>query len=129
MRKHTDLQYAKALYAVVSKTQGKQVSKIADSFILLLQRDGALSRIKRILGAYESYSEIKEKRSPVSILTRYALDAKTKKMISAVFGKERTVMETVNERLSGGFRITDNDRIYDATLDTQLNKLYNGLLK
>jgi F-type H+-transporting ATPase subunit delta len=127
MKKHTVKQYAGALYEVSRGASGKALDRIIGAFVDLVRRDRMISKAGQIADAFESISEEREGRSPISVTARAALDARTKKALLAAFGEERTIAEAADAGLLGGFLVRDGDTVYDATLNTRLRNLHTHL--
>jgi len=123
MTKNTNRQYAKALFEATKNLKGEKLYKVLEKFAGILARDHKLKQSKNIIREFVKYIKIGEGIKEIQITTARELDIKTINKIKDVFGNNVEATVSIDPSLLGGVRIRTEDKILDASLQTQLLKL------
>lgn len=123
MSKDSAKDYAIALWRATQNADEKQIKEVVKNLSVCLSVNHNLKMSKQIIKEFIAYE--KEQNGIVDIKIRSAreLDQKTVKQIKLVFGENVESVEAVDKDLIGGLIIQMKDKILDASIKTQLNKL------
>ena len=128
MKKFTPKDYAVALYRTTRQLEGEPLTKAIKEFVLLLVKKRKFKQAKKITEEFLRYAKKEEGIVDVEITTARKLDKTVIAAIKEVFGKNVEATEKIDETLLGGFIAKTEDKIFDASLKTQLNKLKQSLI-
>lgn len=121
--KTTNKQYAKALYTAVKDLKGEKLYQALEKFAAILARAHKLKQSNNIISEFVKYYKAGEGIKEIKITAARDLDEKTLKKIKAIFGENVEAEVNVDPKLLGGVKIRTEDKILDASLQTQLFKL------
>lgn len=124
--KQNNQQYAMAFYQACQGLAGKELSGVINEFVKLLIKEHKLKSVDKIVAEFVSYAKKQEGIMDIAISTARELDKKVMAEITKVFGAQTTSQEKIDQDLLGGIIIKTDEVIFDASLQTQLNKLKNA---
>jgi len=129
-RKKSNNQYAVALFHAVEGLRGEKLGKALQAFAELLVRDHKLKRANKIIEEFVKYGKKQSGIVEIEIISAKELDSHTLAHIKSSFGKKEKVesVEKIDKSLLGGVKVKLEDKIVDASLKTQLNKLKQSLI-
>ena len=127
MKKNSNKQYAQALYEVTAGLTGKNLEQTLENFVLLLARDRKLSQASSIIKEFINYADKLAGIVKIEITTAGKISEELIEKIKKHFGANVTAETKVNPSILVGIKIFTNDKIFDASLPTQLLKLKNKL--
>jgi len=129
MRKISPKQYALSLYE--SLAENKDQGKIMENFLALVSYNKDWKNLSKIISSFEAIYDAKEGLIEAKVESVRDLSASLKKQIIAWLkareNKEIILKESINQDLLGGFKISYQDTVVDASLKTQLQNLKNIL--
>lgn len=117
----------KILYELTKDVSAKEMDKIVKQFILFLKQEQMLSKIKYIMDEFVSYTKEKQGIVKLDITSARDLSKSELDKICKHFGQKVETEVKIDETLLGGVVIKDKNRILDASLKTQLQKLKRQL--
>lgn len=120
---NTNLDYAIALYETTKNLNEKQLGEALKAFVEMLYRKGKLKRASSIIEAYISYAKKQEGIVDIEITTARPLDPKTLAAIEKAFGEKVESTQRVDSSILGGMKVQTGEKIFDASLRTQLERL------
>jgi F-type H+-transporting ATPase subunit delta len=127
-KKVSNKQLAVGLYEAVQGVKSADLSKILANFIDLLYRKRKLRKSEFIINEYIRYSKLKEGINEIEITSARELDDKVVNAIKKIFGAKTEATVKTDGKLIGGIKIRTEDRILDASIRTQLNKLKQAII-
>jgi len=128
MRKTTTKDYAVALYEVVKGLKGGALDQAVHEFVALLVKQRKLKQAEKITNEFIRYAKKQEGIVGVELTTARKLDKTAFTTIKQAFGENVEAIEKIDESLLGGFIAKTEDKIFDASLKTQLTKLKQALI-
>lgn len=135
MKRLTPKKYARALYELLQAAPGeKERERIIVDFLSVIAANRATGELDAIVAALgDIYDEAAGIVQGVLVTARKleAADiAAIKKKVAAAVGKETAELESViDATVLGGFKAIFSDRIVDASVKGQLNRLRQELLQ
>lgn len=125
--------YATALYDSAESKKGKELQQVVDNFIVQLQSRHQMHMIPMVLEELQSIYFAKTDKVAVRVASKEKLDtavlSKIKIMVKNNTDKTPEITEEIDEAMLGGVAIKYEDKLVDLTLDNQLKKLSNQLIK
>ena len=125
MKKNSPKDYAIALYQITKELSGKALNEAIVEFVKLLAGKQKLKQAEKIIAEFVAYAKKQEGIQDIAITSAHKLDAKTTEAITAAFGNQVEATHAIDESLLGGFIVKIEDKIFDASLKTQLVRLKN----
>lgn len=125
---------AQAIYlATKDKTQAEQ-SLFFKKVVQFLSRKRLLQESKDILLRLEKIINKEEERVVAKVLSKNILSVETKKEIiksltKRYSAKEVILLENLDTKLLGGFKIEVNNEVIDLTIKNKISKLQEYLIK
>jgi len=129
MKKNSNKTYSKALYKAAEGLKGKDLEKILGNFILILARARKLKQAEKIIEEFKKYAKKQEGILEIKIISARKISDDLAEKIGKAFGKKVEITKEVDENLFGGFIVKTEDKIFDASVKTQLNNLKQRLIK
>lgn len=129
MKKNSNKTYSKALYKAAEGLKGKDLEKILGNFILILARARKLKQAEKIIEEFKKYAKKQEGILEIKIISARKISDDLAEKIGKAFGKKVEITKEVDENLLGGFIVKTEDKIFDASVKTQLNNLKQRLIK
>lgn len=109
-----------------------KVSPLVERFIALMARKGRSSALPSIVEAFEDLLDRMRKITPATITTAVELDAEQRARLEAqlahMSGQTIRPDYRIDESLIGGFRALFEDRMIDASVRHQLDRLREALI-
>lgn len=128
MKKHSNRQFAKALYEVTEGLPKNDIPEVIRNFLMMLQKNNKLKKIEHIIEEFIQYSKKQAGIQDIEIESARKLDQPTLDKIKKLFGEKSEISEKINKDLLGGVKIKIDDLVYDASLQKQLIKLKEKLI-
>jgi len=129
MRKISPRQYALSLYE--SLAESKDHVNIMENFLALVSYNKDWKNLSKIISSFETIYNEKEGLIEAKVESVRELSNSLKKQIITWLkereNKEIILKEKINQNLLGGFKISYQDTVVDASLKTQLQNLQNIL--
>jgi len=122
-KKMSNRQYAQALYEVTVDLKGEDLKHAITEFVRILVRDHKLRQGENIIAEFVKYSKKQAGEVEIEVTSARELDKTTLEKIKKIFGDKVEAVTKVDKSLLGGVSVKLEDRILDASLKTQLNKL------
>lgn len=118
--------YAKALAEVLAKKPASAQEALAwqSNFVKLLVKTGQEKKAKEILNLAEEMLLTKQGKNKITFETARKMTANQKKLIEGFAKEGDLTKEKINSELIGGIKIIiNNNRQFDASLQSKLNKI------
>ncbi|MCX6747376.1 MAG: F0F1 ATP synthase subunit delta [Candidatus Nomurabacteria bacterium] len=125
---------AQAIYLELKGKTEADMEKSLKKVVQFLSRKKLLSKSTLVLDALERLVNKEDERVVARISTAISLNPESKKHITHTLGqrykvKEVELVERVDERLIGGFKIQIDDEVIDLTLKNKIKKLQEHLTR
>lgn len=127
MKKNSNKQYAQALHEVTAGLTEKNLEQALENFVLLLARDRKLKQAGNIIKEFIDYADKLAGIVKIEITTAEKISEELLEKIKKHFGTKVTAETKIDPSIIGGVKIFMGDKIFDASLQTQLLKFKNGL--
>lgn len=103
-------------------------------FAKYMERKGLISQTPRILDAYRELYDEKHSIVEAEVRTQHRMSEATKTNLRSALKKrynvnEAHILELLDERLIGGFKIKIGDEVYDGSVKGRLETLRRELVK
>lgn len=122
-KKISNKQLAIALYEATKGLVASDLKKALVEFVAILARERKLKKADYIIAEYVKYAKVQDGVRQIEITSARELDDKVLNHIKKAFGDKVEAEVKVDASLLGGVRVKTDDKILDASLRTQLNKL------
>ena len=125
---------AHAIYISTKDKNSSEQSQLFSKITKFLYRKRLLSQAPDILSRLDKIIDKENERIVVTISSKESLHENIKKEIAQIL-KERygvkkvLLLENLNEKLLGGFKIEVGDEVIDLTLKNKINRLQEYLTK
>lgn len=123
MNKLTPRQYGKILYELTKDLSKKDLEKAVKTFFDFVVHDQAVKKIEAIMKEYTVYARKQEGEEDVTVISAFPLTQEIIKEIKKKFGEKITLNHEEDTTLLGGLIIKTEDKIFDASLRGQLQKM------
>lgn len=123
MNKLTPRQYGKILYELTKDLSKKDLEKAVKDFFDFVVRDQAVKKIDAIVEEYTVYARKQEGEEDVTVVSAFPLTQDIIKEIKNKFGEKININHEEDSTLLGGLIIKTEDKIFDASLRGQLQKM------
>lgn len=120
-------QYGKILYELTKDAKGKELDEITREFMLFLKKEQMMSKINYILDEFTEYAKDQSGIARLKITSARQLSKTELEKITKQFGDKVETELSVDESLLGGVVIKQKNKILDASVRTQLQRLKNHL--
>ncbi|MEK7189925.1 MAG: ATP synthase F1 subunit delta [Patescibacteria group bacterium] len=127
MKKNSNKQYAQALHEVTIGLTGKNLEQVLENFVLLLARDRKLKQANNIIKEFIDYADKLAGIVKIEITTAEKISGELLEKIKKHFGTKVSAESKIDHSILGGVKILAGDKIFDASLSTQLLKFKNRL--
>jgi F-type H+-transporting ATPase subunit delta len=131
MRNIKPKKYAISLYETLYEAEKGKVPELIKSFIALLIRNQDLHKADKIIKAFTTYADIKEKRVEVTLYSAHHLHAGLKELVieqlKKSLNKDITVQEAVDPSLIGGLILKYDDVVVDGSIKKRIELLAQSL--
>lgn len=127
MKRLSNKQYAQALYEITTGLTGKNLEQALENFVLLLARDRKLKQANNIIKEFIDYADKLAGIVKIEITTAGKISGELLEKIKKHFGAKVSAETKIDSGILGGIKILAGDKIFDASLQTQLLKFKNGL--
>lgn len=127
MAKDNYKQYAKAFFDLMAESKPEHHTKNVNAFINLLAKHQKLKQAPLIINEFERLSKKAAGIVTLNIVSAHALGTKALEQIKKMFGSNVEETVSVDPSLLGGVKIQTDEKIFDATLKTQLINLSKAL--
>lgn len=127
--RYTSKQYAQSLYEALSETPPGDLEKVLDNFVKILAQNGDVGKYSEIekelteLKLGESGIKIAE----VSTAREMNLSSGVVESLNKAVKTDLEIQKKVDEGLVGGLVMKVGDKLVDASIKEQLNKLSKSL--
>lgn len=128
MKKHSNTQFAKALYEITKGLSGADLSATVKQFLVVLQKNNKLKKINYIIDEFIAYAKKQSGIKTIEVETREKLNPSIIEKIKKAFGEQSEITQTIHADMVGGIKIKVDDMVYDASLKTQCNRLKQSLI-
>ena len=116
-------QYAKVLFEITQDLQKKDLEEAVQKFIEMVVQNHAEKKLAEILNEFERYSKKMDGYVEMEVSSAFPLTEALKKNINEIFGGKTEMTVTEDASLLGGVVIKTENKIFDASLKTQLQKM------
>lgn len=128
MSKILPLQYAKILYALTVDVADKDLEKNINVFVELLKKNQSLNKISYIIKEFETYTAKTEGTQEAIIKSARELSPSTIEEIKKFLSLKGKIKTEIDKEILGGTVVRVGNKIFDAGLKTQINKLKQQLI-
>jgi len=128
MPKILPLQYAKILYTLTEDVSGKELEKSIEVFVQFLKKNQSLNKISYIIKEFEIYACKVQGTEEAIIKSARELSTGTIEEIKKVLSLKGKIKTEIDKEILGGTVVRIGNRIFDASLKTQINKLKQQLI-
>jgi F-type H+-transporting ATPase subunit delta len=126
MRSLKSKDYAKILYELVNSSQDN-LDEAIEIFYEFIIHENVLSKVDKILEEYTNLSEQEGGLKKMEVITSTELDKTEVDNLQNKFGENVKLSYKVDRNLLGGVVVMEKNKLYDASLRYQLNRLKNHL--
>lgn len=116
-------QYAKILFEITKDLQKKDLEEAVQKFIDMVAQNHAEKRLPEILQEFEAYSKKMDGYVELEIISAFPLTSELKKNVNEIFGGKTEMKVVEDKSLIGGVVIKTENKIFDASVKTQLQKM------
>lgn len=128
MRKHSYRYFATVLYELTKDADEHTLPKLLAEYVSLLRKERMMSRVDKIIAAFERYVEEQQGIQRVKITTAHKVsDELLKKIAQGITDDKLTVEHSADASLIGGMKAEMNHTVIDASIQGQLKQLYTHL--
>lgn len=127
MKKSSNKQYAQALHEVTTGLTGKNLEQALENFVLLLARDRKLKQANDIIKEFIDYADKLAGIVKIEITAAEKISGELLEKIKKHFGAKVSAESKIDPSILGGVKVFTGDKIFDASLSTQLLKFKNRL--
>ena len=125
---------ARALFLTLKDKSSAEQSAIFPKIIQFLFRKRLLSKSSEILSRLDKMINSEKGRVVVKVSSKNKLSEKIKKeleqtLLKRYSAKEIRLIESLDEKLLGGFRVEVNDEVVDLTIKNKIEKLQEYLIE
>ena len=125
---------AHAIYLELKGENVEEQSLVSSKIIQFLVRRRLLSKSPEILSRLDKMINDEEGRIVIKVSSKEPLNEGVKKKLSETLskrylGKSVILVENIDERLLGGFKIEVNDEVIDLTINNKIGKLQEYLME
>jgi len=106
----------------------KELQKNIEAFIALLQKNQSLNKLPYIIKEFEIYSDKVQGNEKAVIKTARELPKSSIEEIKKFLSLKGEVKVKMDENILGGVVVQVGNKIFDASLKTQINKLKQQLI-
>ena len=128
MKKTTSKDYAVALHEATQGLKGNELNEVIQNFVALLAREQKLKQAEKIIAEFVAFAKKQNGIQDIAITSAHKLDVKTNEAIIRAFGKQVEATHAIDESLLGGFIVKTEEKIFDASLKKQLQRLEQILI-
>ncbi|MBD3311219.1 MAG: ATP synthase F1 subunit delta [Candidatus Magasanikbacteria bacterium] len=125
MSKISNRQYARALYEVSLEMEQKnmEITELITAFLAVLKKDHKIKQVDNIIKEFIKIEKEQSGVKDIEITASDELDKKTVEVIKKAFGDKVEETLVVDKTILGGVKVKLGDKIFDASLRTQLERL------
>jgi len=127
-RKKTNRFYAKVLYDLIADVPANKQDEAIQVFVQFLYKEHKIRNAEKIIAEFEKYSGEKEGKIQIEIESARDLSKTEIDKIKKMFGDNVAVATKINPDLIGGVIIRADDKLYDASVKTQLTLMKKNLV-
>ncbi len=127
MKKLSINQYAKILYDITVGQKPEEMSKGISAFIEFVQKNRAWKKMNEIGEAFQKYSKKQEGWVELHITSAQKLSQEIIEEVKKNFGTKVEVTTSEEKSLIGGIKVQTDNKIFDASVKTQLQKMKETL--
>ncbi len=131
MKKYSIKQCAVVLQELTVGLTGKKLDQAMQAFLEFLIKNNKTSQAERIISAFQTIDDEKNNRVRATVATAYELstadEKKIKEQLMSLTKKDVVVEQVLDTSLVGGFKVTINDTVYNASLQGALMNLQKQL--
>lgn len=125
---------ARAIYLALQNKNHAEQSLIVPKVVQFLAKKRLLSKAPEILSCLIKIINDQENRIVAKIFSAKEIKETTNKELAQILikrysAKEIDLVEILDEKLLGGFKIKVNDEVIDLTLKNKISKLQEHLIK
>ena len=128
MAKILPLQYAKILYELTKDFKEKDLKKNVEAFVDLLKKNQNLNKISYIIKEFELYAQKTEGKEKAIIRSARPLSEKMLEEIKKSLELKGEIVTENDPEIIGGVIVKIGNKIFDASIKTQINKLKQKLI-
>lgn len=128
MKKNSARQYAVSLWLATRGLKGKDLDMAISNFASLLARERLLKKTNVIIDSFIRYAKEQDGVEDIELASAFSLNNKVIESVKKIFGDKVEIVSKVDPALIGGIIIRTRDKILDASIKTQLNKLKQSLV-
>ena len=124
--KYTNKQYASSLISALHGKAVKEQGQAIKRFLGILAKNGDAQKRNQILSEVKREYFKKNDIHKVDVQSAVKLSDSLKKDLEEALGKKIILDENIKPELIGGIKILiDDETLIDATIKTQLDKMFN----
>ncbi|HRY37033.1 MAG TPA: ATP synthase F1 subunit delta [Candidatus Magasanikbacteria bacterium] len=121
-------QFAKILYELTNGLPNKDIPAAIDSFISFLAKNQSIKKLPYIISEFEKYAQKMEGKEEITVKSAHGLSENLLNEIKKNLNLQGEVKEEIDESILGGVVVTVGNKIFDASVKTQINKLKQQLI-
>ncbi len=122
------LQYAKILYELTKDSKEKDLAKEIESFVSLLKKNQSLNKVPYIIKEFELCVQKAEGKEKATVKSARPLSEKLLEEIKKSLDLKGEIIIENDPELIGGVIVKIGNKIFDASIKTQINKLKQQLI-
>jgi len=115
--------YAKILVEAVKGLKPGEMKEVVKNFVAFLVKEHKIKRADQIIKEFEKGAKLSEGIQEAEIILAKKVDEKIIDKIRSVVSYKIEEKVNIDEEILGGFILKTDDKIIDASLKTQLQKL------
>ncbi len=120
-------QYAKILFEATQDLKKEEMLAVVHNFSEFVKKNQMMKKMPYIVDAFLALVKKKEGITDVQVTTAFALQSPLKKIIHDMFGGKVNMHVAEDKSLLGGIILKTENKIFDASVRTQLQKMKETL--
>ncbi|MCX6782162.1 MAG: ATP synthase F1 subunit delta [Candidatus Magasanikbacteria bacterium] len=128
MKKNSPRQYGIAFWQATRGLKGADLGLAISNFVALLARERMIKKSDEVIRSFIQYAKEQDGVEDIEIISAHPLSDKVINSIKNIFGNKVDAIQKTDASLIGGVIIRTRDKILDASIKSQLNKLKQSLI-
>ncbi len=121
-------QFAKILYELTNGLQSKDIPAAVDVFVSFLAKNQSIKKTPYIIREFENYVRKMEGKEKVTVKSARGLSENLLTEIRKNLNLQGEIKEEIDESILGGVVVTVGNKVFDASIRTQINKLKQQII-
>lgn len=120
-------QYAKILLKLTTEKSSKDLDLAIIEYLNFLKNERAFSKLDHIKKEFIDLAKEKEGIKMLEVISAFDIDKKNLERLAKQFGDKVEITQRQDKSLLGGVIVKTRNKIFDASLKTQLKKIKQSI--